>query len=72
MEIDWRQFHHRTTFILGSDKHAGKTTFLKYALARLRAAGCQVAYMTIGVDGEGRDSLSGLNSLCRARTPCRA
>jgi hypothetical protein len=59
MRIDWDRFDRRTTFVLGSDKHAGKTTFLKYALACLRARGRCVAYLTVGVDGRPRDMLSG-------------
>ena len=59
MKVDWGQFRQRTTFILGADKHAGKTTFLKYALGNLRAAGCAPAYMSIGIDGERQDLLSG-------------
>ena len=60
MAIDWVQFRDRTTFILGADKHAGKTTFLKYALANLRHASCTPGYMSTGIDGEGRDHLSGI------------
>jgi hypothetical protein len=59
MAIDWAQFRGRTTFILGADKHAGKTTFLKYALSHLRSDGCTPGYMSTGIDGEGRDNLTG-------------
>jgi len=48
----------KTVFITGSDKNAGKTTFLNYALARARQSG-QAAYLTIGVDGEKRDLIFG-------------
>ncbi len=48
----------KVTFITGSEKNAGKTTFLNYALARLRGAE-PVAYMTIGVDGEEADLVFG-------------
>jgi hypothetical protein len=61
MTLDFRQFHKNTTFIVGNDKHTGKTTFLKYALRNLRAMGCRPAYMSIGVDGEGCDNLDGIS-----------
>ena len=61
MIIDFQQFHKNTTFIVGSDKHTGNTTFLKYALRNLRAMGCRPAYMSIGVDGEGCDYLDGIS-----------
>lgn len=48
----------KVTFITGSEKNAGKTTFLNYALARLRGKE-PVAYMTIGVDGEESDLVFG-------------
>ena len=57
MILDFQQFHKNTTFVVGNDKHAGKTTFLKYSLAKLRDMGCRPAYMSIGVDGEGCDLL---------------
>ena len=60
MSIDWDQFRKRTTFVLGSEKRAGKTTFLTYALARLRQQDCAPAYLSIGVDGEAADAISGL------------
>jgi len=60
MTVDFQQFHKNTTFVVGNDKHAGKTTFLKYSLAKLRAMGCRPAYMSIGVDGEGCDLLDGV------------
>ena len=56
---EWEEFRDRTTFILGSDKNVGKTTFLNLALSRLRTAGCRPAYLTIGVDGEKFDLISG-------------
>jgi len=59
MTLDFQQFHKNTTFIVGNDKHAGKTTFLKYSLAKLRDMGYRPAYMSIGVDGEGVDLLDG-------------
>ena len=61
MILDFQQFHKNTTFIVGSDKHTGKTTFLKYALRNLRAMGCRPAYMSIGVDGEGCDYLDDIS-----------
>ena len=60
MAIDFRQFHKNTTFIVGNDKHTGKTTFLKYALRNLRTRGYRPAYMSVGVDGEGCDLLHGI------------
>jgi len=60
MILDFQQFHKNTTFVVGNDKHAGKTTFLKYSLAKLRDMGCRPAYMSIGVDGEGCDLLDGV------------
>ena len=59
MSLDFQQFYKSTTFIVGNDKHAGKTTFLKYALMNLRERGYHPAYMSIGVDGEGCDLLEG-------------
>ncbi len=59
MSLDFQQFYKNTTFIVGNDKHAGKTTFLKYALMNLRERGYRPAYMSIGVDGEGCDLLEG-------------
>jgi hypothetical protein len=44
----------RTVFIVGSGKNAGKTTFLNYALSRLRPLGTP-GFLSIGVDGEERD-----------------
>lgn len=60
MGIEWHKLRGRTTFILGGQKHAGKTTFMTYALRKLRATQQPVAYMSTGVDGEGRDAISGL------------
>ena len=59
MTLDFQQFYKNTTFIVGNDKHTGKTTFLKYALMNLRERGYRPAYMSIGVDGEGYDFLHG-------------
>ena len=53
-----RQLSGRLTFITGSAKNAGKTTFLNYALARLRRGGA--AFMTVGVDGEKHCALTAL------------
>jgi len=47
-----------TTFVLGSEKHAGKTTLLNYLIRRLRGDGA-LAYLSVGVDGSGTDSISG-------------
>lgn len=49
---------HRTVFIVGNKKNAGKTTFLNYALGHLRQKG-RVAYLSIGVDGETVDQIFG-------------
>ncbi len=48
----------RTVFIVGSKKNAGKTTFLNYALSRLRGGGALGA-LSIGVDGEAQDQVFG-------------
>ncbi|MEA3306513.1 MAG: hypothetical protein U9Q34_01860, partial [Elusimicrobiota bacterium] len=48
----------KTTFIIGSKKNAGKTTFLNYSAARLRKTE-PIAYLTIGVDGERTDQVFG-------------
>jgi len=48
----------RTVFIVGSRKNAGKTTFLNYAMSRLRGAGTTGA-LSIGVDGESEDQIFG-------------
>jgi hypothetical protein len=53
------QFRNRITFISGSSKNAGKTTFLNYLLPRLRGRGL-LAYLTIGVDGEKIDRVYGI------------
>lgn len=57
--IDVRDaLRNQVTFITGSRKGAGKTTFLNYALRQLRQE-VPVAFLTIGVDGEMPDSTSG-------------
>lgn len=48
----------RVTFVTGPEKHCGKTTFLNRALALVRGSGEKPAFLSIGYDGEGRDSLS--------------
>jgi len=48
----------RTVFIVGSKKNAGKTTFLNYALKRLRGATVTGA-LSVGVDGEALDQVFG-------------
>jgi hypothetical protein len=48
----------RTVFIVGSKKNAGKTTFLNYALNRLRGGGAMGA-LSVGVDGEALDQVYG-------------
>lgn len=58
-KIDWEKFRGRTTFVLGTDKNAGKTTFLTNALAELRRQGLTPAYLSSGVDGEAHDLLTG-------------
>ena len=52
-------FVRATTFLLGSEKHAGKTTLLNYLIRRLRGRQ-PLAYLSVGVDGEGRDLISGV------------
>jgi hypothetical protein len=48
----------RTVFIVGSKKNAGKTTFLNYALNRLRGGG-PLGALSVGVDGEAQDLVFG-------------
>jgi hypothetical protein len=48
----------RTVFIVGSKKNAGKTTFLNYALNRLRG-GRPSGALSVGVDGEACDQVFG-------------
>lgn len=48
----------RTVFIVGSKKNAGKTTFLNFALSRLRGGGALGA-LSVGVDGEACDQVFG-------------
>ena len=48
----------KTTFIVGSGKNAGKTSFLNYALDSLRPE-TGVAYLSVGVDGERTDAVFG-------------
>ncbi|HBA61089.1 MAG TPA: hypothetical protein DCZ92_09780 [Elusimicrobia bacterium] len=48
----------RTVFIVGSKKNAGKTTFLNYAMSRLRGS-TRLAALSIGVDGEACDQIFG-------------
>ena len=48
----------KITFISGSSKSAGKTTFLNYLLPRMRKLS-NIAFLTIGVDGERKDQIYG-------------
>ena len=48
----------RVTFVTGPEKHCGKTTFLNRALALVRGAGERPAFLSVGYDGEARDSLT--------------
>jgi hypothetical protein len=48
----------RTVFITGSEKNAGKTTFLNHALKSLRTE-TTPAFLTIGIDGETKDIIFG-------------
>ena len=48
----------RTVFIVGSKKNAGKTTFLNYAMSRLRGTSALGA-LSVGVDGESADLVFG-------------
>lgn len=45
----------RTVFITGSEKNAGKTTFLNHTLRSLRRDGLPPVFLTIGIDGEQKD-----------------
>ena len=49
----------KVTFITGSGKNVGKTTFLNYILPRLRNSVSSLAYLTIGIDGEKEDMIFG-------------
>lgn len=51
-------FSGKTVFITGSEKNAGKTTFLNHALRSLRAETAP-AFLTIGIDGETKDIIFG-------------
>jgi hypothetical protein len=53
-----KEFRDKVTFISGSSKNAGKTTFLNYLLPRLRREG-EFAFLTIGIDGERKDQIFG-------------
>jgi len=53
-----RTLKDRTVFIVGSKKNAGKTTFLNYAMSRLRSAG-RLGALSVGVDGETLDQVFG-------------
>jgi len=46
----------KVTFIIGSDKNAGKTTFLNYASRRVKTLSSPVL-VSVGIDGEKQDSL---------------
>jgi len=59
MKIDWSKFRARTTFVVGPDKNVGKTTFLNLALKRVRGLGYRPAYLSVGVDGESFDQITG-------------
>ena len=48
----------RTVFIVGSKKNSGKTTFMNYAMSRLRG-GASMGALSVGVDGECRDLVFG-------------
>ncbi|MDT8286630.1 MAG: hypothetical protein RQ748_05930, partial [Elusimicrobiales bacterium] len=50
------QLEGRTTFIVGSRKNAGKTTFLNYALARRRRP---AACLSVGVESGTADRIFG-------------
>lgn len=50
------RFRDKVTFISGSSKNAGKTTFLNYLLPLLRKEGI-FAFLTIGIDGERKDHI---------------
>ena len=54
-----RELQNKTTFIVGSEKNAGKTTFLNYALNKLRAQDTRLAFLSTGVDGEREDAVFG-------------
>ena len=51
-------FLDNTTFILGNNKNAGKTTFMNLALNRVREV-VTPAFLSIGIDGEPQDLIDG-------------
>ena len=48
----------KTTFLVGNNKNAGKTTFLNYSLKQVRKK-TSPAFLTIGIDGEKLDLIYG-------------
>lgn len=58
--LNIESFEGKTTFIVGSDKHAGKTTFLNYVLRNIAGSVTDYVYLSIGIDGEGSDVLTGM------------
>lgn len=59
-KLNIESFEDKTTFIVGSDKHAGKTTFLNYVLKQKADSKTKYVYLSIGIDGEGSDILTGM------------
>ncbi|PKK88987.1 MAG: hypothetical protein CVV64_16310 [Candidatus Wallbacteria bacterium HGW-Wallbacteria-1] len=55
---DWHLYLNKTLFIAGSEKNAGKTSFMNYLLRQVRQR-VAPAFLTIGIDGEGRDLVFG-------------
>lgn len=57
-EMDIKSFESKVVFITGSEKNAGKTTFMNFILNRVRkkTAPC---FLTIGIDGEKEDLIFG-------------
>ena len=52
------ELRNKVSFISGSSKNAGKTTYLNYLLTNIRGQ-IEFAFLTIGIDGEGKDQIFG-------------
>ncbi len=60
MTLDLKALIGGTTFVAGSEKHAGKTTFIKFLQASLHEVNIHPVLMSIGLDGEGNDLMTGI------------
>lgn len=60
MAADIRKlFSSKVVNLVGSGKNAGKTTLMLWLLGQCRCAGLKVGVISTGIDGEGRDTISG-------------